>query len=159
MKISTKSITHSAIIASLYVVLTYISGLFGLSSGAVQIRISEALTVLPYFTPSAIPGLFIGCILDNILTGSTALDIIFGSLATLLGALGTYLLRKKSIYLAPLPPIVSNMVIIPIVLIFAGVEAPIWYLSLTIGIGEFICCGVFGIVLLKTLSKRENILK
>ena len=159
MKITTKNITYSAIIASLYVVLTYISGLFGLSSGAIQIRISEALTVLPYFTPTAIPGLFAGCILANLLTGSTAIDIIFGSLATLLGALGTFFLRKKSKYLAPRPPIIANMIIIPLVLVYIGVKAPIWYLSLTVGIGEFICCALLGIILLNALLKRKYIFK
>ena len=85
---------QAAMIAALYIVLTFIANAFGLANYAVQVRFSEALTVLPYFTPAAIPGLFIGCLLSNILTGCALPDIIFGSLATLLGALGTYALRR-----------------------------------------------------------------
>ena len=84
-------ITQSAMIAAVYIVLTYFISAFNLASGSIQIRISEALTVLPYFTPAAVPGLFIGCFLCNKLIGSLVPDIIFGSLATLIGAVGTYL--------------------------------------------------------------------
>ena len=94
MKLQTKQLTRGAMIAALYVVLTYISFLCGLSSGAIQVRISEALCVLPAFFPEAIPALFIGCALANLLTGSILWDIIFGSLATLIGAFGAYLLRN-----------------------------------------------------------------
>ena len=90
-----KYITHGAAIAAIYVVLTLVANAFGLANAAIQIRISEALTVLPYFTPVAIPGLFVGCILSNILTGCLPLDTVFGSLATLLGALGTYFISRK----------------------------------------------------------------
>ncbi|MBQ8525856.1 MAG: QueT transporter family protein [Clostridia bacterium] len=156
MKKKTKNLTHAALIAALYVVLTYAANMFGLASGAVQIRISEALTVLPYFTPAAIPGLFVGCVTANLLTGSTALDIVFGSLATLLGALGTYALRKKSKYLAPIPPIAANTIIIPCVLIYAGIPGAWWYLALTVGAGEVISCGVLGIILINALRKRAD---
>ncbi|MCM1124540.1 MAG: QueT transporter family protein, partial [Eubacterium sp.] len=83
-------LAQAAMIAALYIVLTFIANAFGLANHAVQVRFSEALTVLPYFTPAAIPGLYIGCFLSNILTGCALPDILFGSLATLLGALGTY---------------------------------------------------------------------
>ncbi len=150
-------ITHSAIIAALYVVLTYAASIMGLSNGAIQIRFSEALTILPFFTPAAIPGLFIGCLLANILSGAVIWDIIFGSLATLIGAFFTYTLRKKSKWLAPVPPIISNIVIVPLVLTYAyGVPDGLPYLMLTVGIGEVISCGILGMVLLKCLEKYRN---
>lgn len=148
-------ITQAAMVAALYVVLTFISNAFGLASGVIQIRISEALTILPYFTPVAIPGLFIGCLISNLLTGCAALDVIFGSLATLLGALGTHFLKRWK-YLSPIPPILANTVIIPFVLTYVY-ELPggIPYFMLTVGIGEVISCGVFGLLLLSVLSKHK----
>ncbi len=152
----TRFIAHSAIIAALYIVLTYIATLLGLSSGAVQIRFSEALTVLAAFTPAAIPGLFIGCLLSNIFAGGVVLDVIFGSLATLLGALGTYALKKHKI-LAPLPPIIANTLIVPFVLRYAyGAPGSIGYFMLTVGAGEIISCGVLGLLLIEALKKLEN---
>ena len=150
-------ITHAAIIAALYVVLTYLASILGLSSGVIQIRFSEALTILPFFTPAAIPGLFIGCVLANILSGAVIWDVIFGSLATLIGAVGTYLLRKSTKWLAPLPPIAANTVIVPFVLTYAyGVPDGIAFLMLTVGAGEIISCGVLGMILLKCLEKYRN---
>ena len=150
-------ITHAAIIASLYVVLTYFASMLGLSNGAIQIRFSEALTILPYFTPAAIPGLFIGCIISNLLAGAIVWDVVFGSLATLIGAVFTYLLRKKTRWLAPLPPIAANTIIVPLVLSYAyGVPDGLPYLALTVGIGEVISCGILGMLLLKCLEKHRN---
>jgi len=106
--------TQAAMIAAIYVVLTYVFAPF--SFGEVQIRIAEALTILPVFTPAAIPGLFVGCIVGNILGGAILPDIIFGSIATLIGAFFTYQLRNKNRFLAPLPPIIANTVIVPFVL-------------------------------------------
>ena len=100
-------LTHAAMIAALYVVLTYVANMFGLASGAIQVRLSEMLIILPVFTPAAIPGLFIGCLLSNLLTGCCILDILMGSLATLLGATGAYLLRKWK-WAVPLPNIAAN---------------------------------------------------
>ena len=152
-----RTITQGALIAALYTVLTLFINAFGLAGGAIQIRISEALTVLPYFTPAAIPGLFIGCILSNMLSGAVIWDIVFGSLATLIGAVFTYLLRKKSKWLAPLPPIAANTIIIPFVLTYAySVPDGIPFLMLTVGIGEVISCGVLGIILLKALEPVRN---
>ena len=108
-------LTQAAVIAAIYVVLTIFISAFNLASGAIQVRISEALTILPFFTPAAIPGLAIGCLLSNLLTGAAVYDVVFGSLATLLGAVGTYLLRKHK-FLCTLPPVIANMVIIPFVL-------------------------------------------
>lgn len=153
----TKMITQSAIIAALYVVLTFIANSMGLASGAIQIRLSEALTILPFFTPAAMPGLFIGCLVSNILVGSVLWDVIFGSIATLLGALGTYAFKKHK-WLAPVSPIISNTVIVPFVLIYAyGVAEALPYLMLTVGIGEVLSAGVLGMILLKSLEKHKNI--
>lgn len=150
-------ITQAAIVAALYVVLTYIATMLGLSNGAIQVRFSEALTILPYFIPAAVPGLFIGCIISNLLAGAVIWDIVFGSIATLIGAVFTYLLRKKSKWLAPLPPIAANTVIVPFVLRYAyGFEGTLPYFMLTVGIGEVISCGVLGMALLICLEKYKT---
>ncbi len=152
-------ISHSAVIAAIYVVLTFIANLFGLSSGVIQIRFSEALTILPIFTPAAIPGLFVGCILANLLTGALIPDVIFGSLATLIGAYFTYLLQKKPI-LATLPPILSNTIIIPFVLRYVyGLDGSLPYFMLTVGIGEVISCGILGLTLARILKKNGRLFK
>ena len=147
-------LTQAAMIAAIYVVLTIIFRPF--SIGEIQVRIAEALTILPVFTPSAIPGLFIGCLIGNLLGGSVLWDVIFGSLATLIGALFTYLLRNRSKYLAPLPPILANTVIVPFVLYYAyGVNLPIPLMMLTVGIGEVISCGVLGMIVYTGLRKSR----
>lgn len=151
-------LTHASIIAALYVALTWLSALVGLSGmGAIQLRLSEALCVLPYFTGAAVPGLTVGCLLANLFTGSAVPDVIFGTLATLLGAIGTRLLRRWRC-LAPVPPIVSNTVIIPFVIRFAyvGVTETLPFLFLTVGLGELLSVGVFGTVLLLALEKYKN---
>ena len=144
-------------IAAVYVVLTYVFAPF--SFGEIQVRIAEALTILPLFTPAAVPGLFIGCLIGNILGGAILPDIVFGSIATLIGAFGTYLLRNQLPVLAPLPPILANTVIVPFILHFGyGVALPIPFLMLTIGIGEILSCGVLGIILYIALKKYKNII-
>ena len=149
--------THAAMIAAIYVVLTYIFSPF--SFGEVQIRIAEALTILPVFTPAAIPGLFIGCLIGNILGGAILPDIIFGSLATLIGAVFTYMLRDQNKLLAVLPPIISNTIRIPFGLKLGyGVNLPIPFMMLTVGIGEIIGCGVLGLVLYTALSKYRSLI-
>ena len=105
-------IANGAMVAAIYVVLTLLFA--PISYGAMQVRISEALCILPMFTSSAIPGLFVGCLLANLLGGAVIWDVIFGSLATLIGAAGSYLLRKNR-WLVPIPPIAANVVIIPLV--------------------------------------------
>lgn len=151
-------ITQAAIIAALYVVITYIVNLFGLANGAIQLRLSEALTILPVFTPAAIPGIAIGCFLSNILTGCAFYDIVFGSLASLIGAVGTYLLRKIK-WLAPVPPIAANILIIPWVLLLVyQVPGTLPYHMLTVGIGEVLSCGVCGLILLSVLNRYKNVL-
>ncbi len=126
--------TQAAMIAALYVALTLLANALGLANYAVQVRFSEALTVLPYFTPAAVPGLLVGCALSNLLTGCLPLDILFGSLATLLGAVGTYLLRMYKF------------------------EGSVPYFMLTVGIGEVISCGVLGMILLGILNKYRNVI-
>lgn len=151
----TKVVTQGAVIAALYVVLTLISNALGLASGAIQVRLSEALTILPAFIPAAVPGLFIGCLIANILCGSIIYDIIFGSLATLIGALGTYYFGRNK-WLAPIFPIAANTLIVPFVLRYAyGIKDAVWYMALTVFIGEFITCGILGIILYKWLEKAK----
>jgi len=151
-------ITQAAVIAALYVVLTLFINAFNLANGAIQVRISEALTILPYFTPAAIPGLFVGCLLSNFLTGAAIWDIVFGSLATLLGAIGTYLLRKWK-WCAPIPPILANTIIIPFVLTYAyGLPGGIPFFMLTIGAGEVLSCGILGMILLFALQKYRDVI-
>lgn len=148
-------VSQAGIIAALYVVLTYLSALFGMSSGVIQCRLSEALTVLPHVTFSAVPGLFVGCLVSNVLFGSAVLDVIFGSIATLIGSIITYLLRKRSVYLAPIGPIISNTVIVPFVLRYAyGMENSLWFMALTVFIGEVISSAVFGLIFYFSAKKR-----
>lgn len=147
----------AAIIAALYIVLTYLASALGISSGVVQIRFSEALTILPIFTSAAVPGLFAGCLLANILTGCALWDVVFGSLATLIGAVGTYYLRSHKL-LALLPPIVANVLIVPPVLISVyGVTEAYWFLLLTVGAGEIISCGILGSFLRKAIDHRGGL--
>ncbi len=160
-------ITYAAAIAAIYVVLTLIASALGLANYAIQIRFSEALTILPFFTSAAIPGLFIGCILANILTGALPFDVVFGSIATLIGAIGTYYLCGKAQnssqnsvikkFLAPLPPIISNTLIIPFILAYVyKFEGSIPYFMITVGAGEIISCGILGLILLDTLKRRRS---
>ncbi len=154
---STQYLTHAAAIAAIYTVLTVIAAGFGLANGAVQVRFSEALTVLPFFTPAAVPGLAVGCLISNIVTGCALPDIIFGTLATLLGALGSHALRRNR-FLVSLPPILANTIIIPFVLSYAyHIPGGIPYFMLTVGAGEVISCLLFGQMLITALSPIRNI--
>lgn len=151
-------ITFSAIIAALYFVLTM--AVFGFASGAIQVRISEALCVLTFFTPAAVPGLTIGCFLSNLILTGSPLDIIFGTLATFIGALGGYYLRKNK-WLITLPTVLANAIIIPFVIYF-GFGDTTWALpivALFIFIGEFISATVLGTGLLAILKKYNFKLK
>ncbi len=149
-------LVHAAAIAAVYVVLTLVFAPFGF--GEIQVRISEALTVLPYFTPAAIPGLFVGCLIGNTVGGAIPIDIICGSIATLIGALITYRLRSYR-RLAPVGPIAANTVIVPFVLRFGyGVPLPIPFMMLTVGIGEVISCGIIGMVVLTALERYRSVL-
>ena len=153
----TQFLTEAAAIGAIYVVLTLL--LAPLSFGEVQIRFSEALTILPFFTPAAIPGLFIGCIIANLLGGAIPVDIIFGSIATLIGAVFTYKLRNSNRFLAPIPPIAANAIIVPFVLRFGyGVNLPIPLMMLTVGIGEVVSCAIVGLILQTALLKYKNVI-
>ena len=174
-------ITQAAVIAALYVVLSMLSELLGLCSGVIQCRISEALTILPAFFASAIPGLYVGCLLTNLISSATIWDIIFGPVATLIGALVTYLigravrseaLPKKDDATATdkisalriviltimfaLPPIIANALIIPPVLKFGtGLDDAFWFIVVTVTAGEIIACGIFGGILLASLRRNR----
>ena len=157
MKNNTLKLVTGGLIAALYVVLTVLAAQFNLASGAIQVRFSEALTIMPVFTVAAVPGLTIGCVLANLLTGCAAWDVVFGSLATLIGAVGTRLLKDKPL-LAWIPPVLSNMAIIPIILIKVyAVPDAWWFLVLTIGAGEVLSCGVLGLLLYKALKNVPQI--
>ena len=153
----TLKLVTGGLIAALYVVLTVLAAQFNLASGAIQVRFSEALTIMPVFTVAAVPGLTIGCVLANLLTGCAAWDVVFGSLATLIGAVGTRLLKDKPL-LAWIPPVLSNMAIIPIILIKVyAVPDAWWFLVLTIGAGEIISCGLLGLLLWRSLKNIPQI--
>ena len=153
-----RRIAEGGIIAALYVVLTYVAYTANLSGQlAVQMRLSEALTILPYFTPAAIPGLTIGCLIANLTTGAAIWDVIFGTLATLIGAIGTYFLRKFR-YAASVPPILANTIIIPFVLKLAyQLPDAAWLLALGVFLGEFVCCGILGTILLTVLLRYPQL--
>ena len=155
-------LTRAALIAALYVALTYLSALLGISSGVIQFRLSEMLCILPVIMPEAVIGLYLGCMLSNLLTGCVLWDVIFGSLATLLGALGAYALRRMPPplgWIATLPTVLANMLIIPPVLSYAyGATDSFWYMMLTVGIGEIVCATGGG-SLLYYLTSRGDVLK
>jgi len=164
IKIMKKSYTRTlftcraALIAAIYVVLTFIASALGISSGVIQIRLSEMLCILPVFTTSAIPGLTIGCLCANLMTGAIWQDIVFGTLATLLGALGTYALRCFK-WLAPIPPILANSLIIPFVLAYGyEFEGAIPVFMLTVGIGEILSIYLLGMILYHALVKKKDVL-
>jgi len=146
-----KYVVIPALIAALYCALVFI--FMPVSFGTVQIRVAEALTVLPYFTPSAIYGLFIGCLLANIIGGAGILDIILGSLSTLVAAFLTYKVKNK--WLAPIPPIVINMFVIGYVLnIYYGMNY--WLAVVSVGAGQLVSCMGLGLLLLLQLEKYKE---
>ena len=152
---STLFLCRAGIIAAIYVLLTLLASALNLSSGVIQVRFSEMLCVLPVFTTAAIPGLALGCLISNILVGAIWMDILIGPIATLIGALGTYALRRH-VWLAPLPPILANTLLIPPVLAFGyGVEQSIPFLMLTVGIGEILSVYVCGMLLYFAIAKRK----
>lgn len=148
-------LAQGAMIAAIYVVLTILFA--PISFGPVQFRIAEALCILPFFTPAAVPGLFVGCLLSNLLCGAMPLDVVFGSLATLIGAAGSWYLRKHK-WCVCIPPIMANTIIIPWVLRYAyGSEDMILLAMVTVGIGEILAIGVLGNALLITLERYKNL--
>ena len=157
--INVKYLARAGVIAALYVVLTYLAGLMNLAYGPVQFRFSEALTVLPFLFPEAVPGLFVGCVVSNLLSPYGALDLVVGSLATLVAAVGTRRCRRR--VLAPMPPVVSNAVLVGAMLAWyeagasAGFLPAFAYNALTVGLGELVVCYVLGLPLLRALETRR----
>lgn len=152
----TVDLARGGLVAALYVVLTLLAQAFGLASGAVQVRLSEALCLLPCVMPAAIPGLTLGCALANLLTGCAALDTVFGTLATMIGAAGTYFLRRRP-RLCWIPPVLSNTLIVPVVLARVYGITTAWYLlALSVCAGELIACAALGWIPLRV---AERILK
>ncbi|MBQ8995187.1 MAG: QueT transporter family protein [Oscillospiraceae bacterium] len=154
--ISTSYIAQGALIAASYVVITV--AFAPISFGSVQFRVSEALTILPMFTPAAVPGLFLGCLLANLLGGAVFLDILFGSIATLIGAALGRLLRSNR-WLVPIPAVITNSLIIPLVLKYGyGVDLPYLLQAGYIAVGEILGCYVLGEVLASILLKRKEVI-
>ena len=152
----TAFLTQSGVIAALYVVLTLLSKALGLDSGQIQLRFSEALCVLPVFLPAAVPGLTVGCLLANLLCGNIIWDVVFGTLATFFGAVGTRALRSRPMA-SLLPPILANTVIVPFVLVHAyGIPGTIPFFMLTVGLGEVLSCGVLGRLLWSVLDRHKG---
>lgn len=151
-----RHIAQGALIAAMYVVLTEISALFGLSGGAIQLRLSEALTVLPLWFSSAVPGLFIGCLISNLITGCAIWDVVFGSLATLVAAIVTSKMKRFK-YLAALPPIIANTLVIPPIIAYVyGSDMLLPMIYFTVFLGELLSCGVLGTGLILLIQKRKN---
>ncbi len=150
-------LARAGIVAAMYALLTCV---WPFSLGPIQCRVSEALCVLPYYMGAAVPGLFIGCLLGNLLSGAMALDVLFGSLATLLGALCTWLLGKykKPAFLAPLPPVLFNAVIVGILLTYVysyGLTLPVAMVQ--VGGGEALSCYILGLPLLAAMKKYPQL--
>ncbi len=155
---SLRRMTYGAAIAAIYVILTELTTLFGLSSHVIQFRLSEALCVIPAFFPTAIPALTIGCAISNILAGCPILDIVFGALATLIGAVGAYLLRRWR-FLTPLPTVLANTLILPFILRYVwDFPGALWYFMLTVALGEVVCAYILGLLLYGVLNKHKNVL-
>lgn len=155
-KFDLKDLTFAGLIAALYVLLTFFANMMGMASGMIQLRLSEALTILPVFTAAAIPGLTIGCLLANFLTGCAVWDVVFGSLATFLGALGTHYIGRRIPALGPVFPVLANCLIVPPVLIKVyGVSEAWGFLVFTVGIGEVLSCGILGWMLYKAVKKTK----
>ncbi len=149
---------QTLVIAVLYFVLTFIANEFQLANGLnFQLRISEALTVLPYYTPAAIPGLFIGCISANHAMNLPMSDVIYGSVATLVSAIISYLVRKKK-FVVPIPPIIINAFALPTIYTFllGFDEPPFWRSVIMVGLGEAVTCGVLGIALMLGLEDYKD---
>lgn len=148
---------QAALLAAIYATLTI--ALSPISYGPMQVRISEALTVLPAFTPAAVPGLFVGCLLANMLGPYGIWDMVCGSLATLIAAFCSYKLRNH-MWLVPLPPVISNGLIIGPMLHYVYGVPNLLLCMVWVAVGELIACYVLGIPLMKLLDrKKEDIFK
>ncbi|MEG2701379.1 MAG: QueT transporter family protein [Clostridia bacterium] len=149
---STKSLCLSAIVAALYCGLTL--AFQAISFGALQFRVSEALTLLAALFPQAVPGLALGCLLSNLLGGANVYDIVFGTLATLMAAMLTWQLRRN-VWLAALPPVLVNAVVVGLILTYAyGINA-LALNMLTVGVGQAVVCYALGVPMLKGLKRLD----
>ena len=149
---SVKSLTLAAMVAALYTALTL--AFQPISFQQVQFRISEALTLLPVLFVEAVPGLTVGCLISNLLAGANPYDVVFGTLATLLGALLTRKLRKN-VWLAALPPVLCNGIIIGLVLTYAyGIDL-LWLNMLTVSLGQAVVCYGLGVPMIKALDRVD----
>lgn len=149
----TNYLVQAAFIGAIYATITI--AFASISYGQVQVRISEALTILPFFTPAAIPGLFIGCILANIYGGQGMVDIVFGSLATLLAAFLSYKMPKK--WLVPIPPIVVNGIVVGFILNYLY-GLPLIVMMGWVSLGQLIACYGLGYPLMVILEKYRTVL-
>ncbi|WP_034847554.1 QueT transporter family protein [Ruminiclostridium josui] len=157
MKRNIRKLTVAAMIAAVYLVLTMI--FYVTSFQPLQSRLAEALTVLPYFTPVAIPGLFVGCVLANILGGNGIWDVVIGSLSSLLAAFLTYKLtykKPKRKWLAPLPPVLINAVAVGSMLSVLS-DVPLFATMLSVGLGQLLACYVFGFPLMLLFERTKKI--
>jgi uncharacterized membrane protein len=153
----TAFVIQTIVIAALYVILTLIANMFGMANGIIQVRISEALTVLPYFTPAAIPGLFIGCLTANYIMGNPMYDVLIGSSATLVAAVISYLVRKYK-FAVPIPPIVVTAFTIPFIynVLLRLDDHSFWASVALVGTGEIISCGVLGVAVMLGLEDYKD---
>ena len=166
---SVKLLAQAGLIAALYVVLTVAFAPFSFKE--IQVRLAEMLTIMPFFTLAGIPGVTIGCLLGNILSGAALPDIIFGTMATLIGAVFTYYLGRRyesagqslspvpttKLISGTIPPIVSNALIIPFVIKYAyGSPMPIWLMIITVGVGEVVSCGILGVIFGHAISRLKQ---
>lgn len=154
------NLTQAALVGAMYFVLTWVANACGLASGAIQLRLSEALCVLPYFMPAATPGLFVGCLIANLSMGSVIWDTVFGSLATLIGAFIASKLKNK--WLVPVPTVLANTIVVPFVVLFCytpGVKSVGVYATITAGVfaGEVLSAYLLGMLLLLALDKHKGI--
>ena len=160
-KFSTRELTLAAFVAALYAVMSYFGNIFGLTYGGIQCRFAEALCVLPFFFPCTVPGLFVGCLITNLMSSVGPLDMVFGSMATLLAAIWTTRMPNRS--LAPLPPVICNGIIIGAMIAWyeAGFGPGFWPMfawnGITVAIGEAIACYGLGGLLLSALEKIPRI--
>ena len=165
----TRYLCQAAMIAALYVVLTWVSAQLGLASLAIQCRLGEALCILPLFLPAAVPGLGIGCFIANLVIHSPAPDLIFGTLATVLGAVICRLIARAwhseslvNLIVATLPNVLANTVIVPLVLRYAyHLEDAVWLMAAQVGVGELISGTLFGVLLMLAIPKlvRKTLLR
>lgn len=152
-------LVFAAVIAAIYTVLTLL--LAPISYGQIQIRISEALTLLPFLSSYSIWGVFIGCIISNLIGGNGIIDVVFGSLATLIAAILTYYIGKSNLkykkYLAPLPPILANAVVIGFILNYT-LKLPLVLSMIWVGMGEAISCYILGLILISIIEKNSKLM-